>query len=472
MYHATPRISDGAESLRHVYVVMNDEELILSSVWEMVERGTLDHGIKVYPGFYPYTVAAVRLAVGSDAPVETHVRAVRWLSCAVTLLALWSAAALLFVLTGSAWLGAGFAALWSVHPETVLWAARVHPDGFLMLFNNAALLCLAISARRAEDGAPPGVAERRWLLAATALAGLSAGTKIVGGFVMVCIVGWLVWRLRFDRRALLRTLGAHVALFLGVLVLTNPLLLSVPRQVVEGWIIQKKRNEHGPGASGLEWLTAATGARWFGHVGTLLALLGLGSVAHKEVRRAIGLPLAFALFFYAYLMARVSLVLPRYGAPSIWAFTLVGLVGLYVLLQRFAPRAWMKAGVAVALAVLFLGVDLPRVRAEIAADATSYQTFWTAERDALTASLETLDGEVRVVATEPNVFVPERFKMEVIWQFEGLALGPRFQALVIGPMTRASTSAKWREDLASGALGYRLHQRVGEFEVYRWGVER
>ena len=53
------------------------------------------------------------------------------------------------------------------HPETVHFAARIHPDAFLLLFDHAALACLELALAN----------DRRFLWAATMFAGLSADPR-------------------------------------------------------------------------------------------------------------------------------------------------------------------------------------------------------------------------------------------------------------------------------------------------------
>ena len=50
---AVPRSPDRSEDLHQVFHVMSDETLIVERTWAMVDRGSMDYGIAVYPGLYP-----------------------------------------------------------------------------------------------------------------------------------------------------------------------------------------------------------------------------------------------------------------------------------------------------------------------------------------------------------------------------------------------------------------------------------
>jgi len=165
---AVPRLNDGSKDIRHVVLAMQDEFTILISVWSMVDRGDLNHGVGVYPGLYPYTVGMVKWLSGDQASQGSLIRRTRRLSLAVMVLSLIVAFILVERISKNSWVAAAFTIPLALNPETLMWASRVHPDAFLQLFDFGALGLFALHV----DTRKPG-----YLYGATALASLSAGRR-------------------------------------------------------------------------------------------------------------------------------------------------------------------------------------------------------------------------------------------------------------------------------------------------------
>ena len=454
---AWPLMDDGAQELRQVHLAMNDEELILSRVWSMVDKGGVNHGVAVYPGLYPYTVAAARILIGPDAPIAIHVETVRGLSCVEMLVGMWLSALLISRLTKSLWAGVLFALFWSIHPETVLWAARVHPDALLFLFNNAALLALALHT---EERQP------RWLVAATVFAALSAATKLVGVFTMAIIGLSIFWEHRRNLNALIRTTGLHAGLFLAVFAVCNPRLLTHTRGTVMGWLEQSARNQTGPHSSVWSWLGLFWDVRSLGAAGVIVAVVGLAGMLRRDVRHRAGLILAFGLVFLTYLVVEVNLVTYRYAAPSAWALALAGLCAACTL---FDGRWRRLRPVALALcAGVYFAIDFAPARRAIGDDVATFElNFTEAKREVAAKLLEIAGGRNLTVVTEANMYVPPVLAWDVVWDFDGyLAANRSADLLVEGPLMRRLASAETRSRLRAGDFGFQLAAILGDYVIY------
>ena len=419
--HAIPRIADGSEDLRHVHQVMPDEHQILTGVWSMVERGDIDYRVRVYPGLYPYFVALVRVAAGTEATAEQAIELTRWTSYFTMLLALLVPFVLLAQSTGSRWVAATFTAALALNPETVTWASRVHPDAFLIGFDHGAIALLAWHVR---------VPDPRKLAGATILAALSAGTKIIGAFIMVAIAAWIVWQHRRDPLAAARALLLHGLIFIAVVVATTPRLLVDPAGVIEGFVVQHHRNRRGSGGVA-GWVAVATGARGLGFAGCAIAALGLASLPFdKQPWRVI--VAFFALVYGAFVVLGVRLNLPRYASPALWPLALLGLAALRpgAVLGRRAALALIIAGLST-----FAVVDLPAQRADLAAYAGAYERSMSPAKRALAAHLVDTARSRRVISS-PRTFVPEPLQWHALWSLDDVAFPPDGDTIVVDDLLR------------------------------------
>jgi hypothetical protein len=438
---AVPRIPDGSEDLRRVHHVMNDEALILEKTWAMVERGDLDHGIAVYPGFYPYAAAAVKVISGAGAEVSTVVERTRWLSLFTMLVTIALPFVLFAWLAQNWWASAIFTFFFAVHPETVLWASRVHPDAFLLLFDHAALGCFGLALAK----------DRRFLWAATALAGLSAGTKLVGCFLMVPIAGFLVWEHRRDPPRMLRQLGLHSLLFFAVFAMTTPNVILDPEDTINGFVTQNKRNRR-VDATPLNWWPTFISDRGLGWSGVIAVIVGLGYLGVSRWRArtidGVGLVAIFGLFYLSYILIAVRLTLPRYAAPAMWPL-------LFVAFTQIRSKP-----IAGALLAMFLVVDLPKQRTALDVEDSRLQRTFTPVLISLGHHLERVSKRrPGPVLTSAEVWVPTGVPWEIIWSLDEVARLKNVAAVVAGP-------ALGRDRSFAERLGYTATATIGSHVIY------
>lgn len=423
LHHAIPRLEDGAEDIRHAHQAMQDESVILGKTWEMVDRGDLRHGIEVYPGFYPYQVALIRwLTRGAEA--RTTILATRWWSLVVMVLALLVTTLAFGAGTGSPIAGALVSVAIALSPQMIEWTSRVHPDAWLLLLDHGALGCFALGVDRKNH---------RWLLAATVLAAFSAGTKLVGCFIMVPIGLWILFDRQRSLADRLRTLALHAAVFAGIFILTNPVLLTDGVHLLRGFATQHRRNRKGSG--GVEgWLEVLSGPEGWGYSGLLLFGIGLFLFARRPDRRAAPI-LAFGLFYLCFVVFGVKLNEPRYAYPAVWPL-------LAVALAQIRPgRLGRASALAIGLLVVgvYLATDHPRQQQARAAIAEKYQRALTPERREIGRKLLDLNlGPDRVVYSSAAAFVPEPLRWKVIWSLAEIDATAPVGALVIDDDLRAA----------------------------------
>lgn len=461
LLHAVPRIEDGSTELRKVQHVMHDEALILERVWAMVDRGDLYHKIGVYPGFYPYAAGLTRVLSGTDAPTEVGVKATRWVSLAAMVLALVMPFVLLSAVAKNAWIGAAFTVPLAIHPEIVMWASRVHPDAFLILFDHLSIGFLALHVdRRGAD--PNSKSASRCLVAATIFAGLSASTKLVGVFIMVCIAAWIAWSERARPSALVRTLASHTALFAAVFALLNPLLFVHLQGLIDGFLVQHDRNMHeGDGHEG--WWATFVGPRGLGIAGTAVALLGVARVARRPFD-GVSIISAFGLFYLAFILTTVKLALPRYGFPAMWPLFFAGLAALTPSRWKRPSVAW---GLAAPLVAIYLAIDLPAQRKELAEYATFFARTFSVEKQEVARRLADMArGERRRVVSAYYTYVPPGLDWSPIWTLDELnAIRPDTIAIVVDQSLR-NTGGPQYAALVRGELGFAATSTIGECVIY------
>lgn len=461
---AVPIMRQGADDLRLVKLVLPDEERILSGVWQMVADGSLQHGIEVYPDLFPLILAGVRVAVGDQVDTATQVIAAR----SVSLVALWLAilvpGVLLFRFTGNPWLVALFSGLFAVHPEVIRWSAYVHPDTLLVLFDHAALVFLGLYARNERQ---------RDLYAATALAALSAATKLVGFFLMLWTCGWIVWLNRRAWRDAVRLVIVQSAFFLLVFLLLNPQLFVEAAPQLEGWSQQNRSNRHA-GGTRLDWLTMLAGPRGLGLSGLVVVGWGLVSVALRRVDRGLVAFGGFGAFFAAYLLASVTLVVPRYAFPAAWPLLLVGLCAIAADWRRH--RRVVAAAVA-ALVVIFAAYDLPARVAHIRADRATFASLMSPDllrlADYLRALERTSPGPLYSYPTATVYVPPEVVDWRPVWSADYVRPEARADGrsvVVIDPRLRQAGGAFY-DDLVHGRAPFVRQKTIGPYDLY-FGVRR
>ncbi len=448
---AVPRIADGSQDLRHLHHVMNDESLILEHTWRMVERGDLDHGVRVYPGLYPYVTALVRLVSGAEAPAPTVIERTRWLSFGVMIVALLVPFVLFGLLLGSWWPPAIFTFFLSIHPETILWASRVHPDAFLFLFDHAAVACLGLAY---------GKKGRGWLWAATIFAGLSAGTKLFGLFIMVAIVAFIVWDGRKSPKQLVQQVALHGLLFLAVFVLTTPNIVLDPERTITGFVVQHHRNRHPISTSG--WWPVLVGARGLGYAGMATIAIGVALFLFRRIRarKVDGLCfiLFFGVFYLSFALFGVKLALPRYAAPALWPLFLLSL-------EELRPRGRLLAGARpVALLAVFVTVDWRAQLDALRAEDTHFARALTPERLEVGRQLESIAARhTGPVLTSFDAFVPVGVPWKHVWSLDDVTLPAEFSAIVVdGAFRKGRTFAR----LQRGELPFAATATIAGVVIY------
>jgi hypothetical protein len=135
------RSPNGSEDLRGAFRVMTDEMFIAGGTWVVVDRGNMDFA--VYSGLGLYVVAIVKLCEARDS-VQKVLDRTRWVSLIMMPVAVLAPFVLLAFLAENRWVAAIFAYVLVIHPETVLFVARIHPDAVLLFFDHAALACLEL----------------------------------------------------------------------------------------------------------------------------------------------------------------------------------------------------------------------------------------------------------------------------------------------------------------------------------------
>ncbi|MBI4816975.1 MAG: hypothetical protein HY791_11995 [Deltaproteobacteria bacterium] len=447
---AAPRLDDGAKNLRIVQHVMHDEALILERVWAMVERRDLYHSVGVYPGLYPYAVAAVRAAVGPD--VETSVRATRALSLISMILAMLATYFGFAYASGSPPAAAVFCLALSLHPETALWAARVHPDALLVLFDHGSLALLGLYVVRRS----------KWLLAgATVLAGLSAGTKLVGAFIMVIIAGTILIEDRRDLPRAIRRVILHGLLFLAVFTMVNPLLVLSPRGTIQGFVTQNQRNRH-DGAGRGAWLGVLLGARGLGWSGAFLVVVGIWRLVTAKLTIGLRPIAAFGLFYLGYAVTTVSLAMPRYAMPGMWPLLFVGVAALFDPTWSVRAR-WMLGAIAT---LVFAAKDFPMMSDEVVLDSQVVERNFTEPKVRVGELLSKLGaGRSGSVVSSYYVYVPPELPWKPIWSLRTENIADDAVVVVIDGALRDVADAEY-QSLVSGGLGFAATATVGEFVVF------
>jgi hypothetical protein len=450
VWRAVPRLSDGSESSRHAHHAMHDESKIFDLVWEMVAKGDLNTRIHVYPGLYPYHVAAVRLAISEEPPGARTIEATRWLSLVTMLLALVASFVLFGLVAESPWAGALLAAFLGLHPEIAMWSSRVHPDAHLILFTHVSLALFALHVRTGK---------RALLWWTTVFAALSAGTKLVGCFVMPVLAGWLAYTHRSEPRRVAREVGLHALLFLGVLALTTPRLVTHTARTFLGFVHQQGENVAGGGAL-TDWAGAITGPNGLGWSGTLVALAGAAWVIRRRRLDAAAVLTIFAGFYLAFVLATVRLILPRYAFPTLWPALFVGLWWLVPHGMRDSVRLVRLAAVL----LLYVGVDLPRQLEEHATYAAYYERSFTPDKAEMGRRIAALPGvHERPVVSSPYIYVP--YGIEWRYLFDRNAFTERLAAGVSAVVLDPTLGGPDLEAQLAGA-GFTKSATVGELVLY------
>lgn len=445
LFHALPRMEEGSESLRHVYHALHDEGVILEGTWKMVDRGGLSHGIKVYPGFYPYQVALIRAGL-RDQPPRASIVATRWWSLLVMVAALWVTFLGFGRVAEAPWVGAGVAVAMALNPEMIEWTSRVHPDAWLLLLDHGAIAALFWAVDRRSP---------RALLAATVLASFSAATKLVGCFIMVPIGLWILFAPGPRLIERLRQGVLHLGIFIAVFVATNPLLFTHGIHLLRGLSDQHRRNRKGPGST-LEWLELLVGPNGLGWAGLFVVVIGLVLFLRRR-RLGLAVIFGFAAYYLGFILFGVKIVEARYAYPAVFPLLFCALASL-----AEAPKRVVVATLAVASA-LYLGVDA-RAQAQVRALlATKYQREMSPEKLELGRRLAALPG-TGVVYSSAAIFVPEPVEWKIIWDLDEVPVEPRARAVVIDDVLRASIG---EPNATLQKLGLAPSAVVGTFVLYR-----
>ena len=446
---AVPRMHDGVEDLRHLKQAMSDEHQIMTGVLSMVDRGDLDHGVRVYPGIYPYGVAAIRLVVGAD--VSQVFVAVRWASLITMMVGLLAGFLLLGRAAEAPWAAAVFTAAVAVHPETVVWASRIHPDALLISLDHAALAVFVLAVDRRSD---------RLLVGATVLAALSASTKLVGCFIMTVIGLYIVWNGRSAPRMAVQRLLKHSLLFGAIVLATNPQLFIDPARTVEGFVVQHQRNRRGLGGIG-GWWSVLTGPNGLGWAGSSIAVIGVLGTLWRRRMDGLAWMTFFAVGYGAFVVLGVRLNLPRYAFPAILPLLFVGLAALGRLaVQRNSQRAtWLALAVLLAMGMLH---DRPDQRRVIEDYATFYRRSFDGDKQAVGRALSKIERKGRVV-TSPYAYVPEPLDWKFVWTFDEIAFPDDAAAIVIDDKLRqgGGQNLKMLEQ-----AGFVATATIGEYVIY------
>lgn len=428
---------------------MHDESLILESVWAMVDRGDINPQIAVYPGFYPYQAALVRILAGPD-PRRT-ILATRIWSLFTMVLALLIPFSILSRLPSGPWPAAAFTTLLALHPEVPLWASRVHPDAALILLNHTALALWALSLERNS---------RRLLYGAVFVAALSAGTKLVGGFIFAAIVAQQLWSSRRAPLSGVRTAFLLGALFLATFVATTPLLARYPTEIVRGLLIQHDRNVSGGGTLS-EWMNILSGPRGIGYAGLVAVVIGVAPALLGKGGPGLRALVGFSLFFGAFVIGSVHLTLPRYLMPAMIPIAFATATSMVNIANARARGAAIAA-----LAALYIVVDLPRMRAEWEIDRGAYAAQMTPDKQTLGDRLaRDLPPGARVVSSA-YVYVPVTIQWHYVWNLDDWDRpGIPADAVVIdGYLQRMG--GQTLTALKRGELGFTQTATIGEFGLF------
>jgi hypothetical protein len=320
------------------------------------------------------------------------------------------------------------------HPETLLWASRVHPDALLLLCNSASVGFFALYIQKNNPKA---------LYCTTVFSALSASTKLVGFFLMIPMGLYLLYQDRHQKHKAFKNLAIHAGIFIGLFILFNPRLLWAPREIIEGFITQHKRNRHdGASHSFYDWWLLFLGPTGLGLSGTLCVFLGTGWVLKKRNPLELVGVLIFALLLLGYLISQSSLVLARYAVPGLWPLFWTGIAGLYHWMR---PYTWRQTPLWVILAVLFFWKDWPQ-RAQII---QSYPYAYTAVMEKalpMTAAVKALYSQhPGSVVGHHRVFVPHPIPWYRFWHLNeaqafinNSPISPSATILIISP--------EWKKD--------------------------
>jgi len=431
--YVLPLVLRCTNNLRLIGTFNFDEATAVDIVMDMVAaRSLLPASESVYGGMYFYVgyafVSLVGMIVGQiTVPhVIVSLRLVAALSGLLCILLTYVLAKKMYD-AGVAFLGAAFLA---VTPIFLRWSVSAHPDTLQVLFTIACVYCCYLLTQSYSV---------KNLVLASAMAGLSFGTKRVG-FILVpvvllaCLLSLLAQRRRTTQALGWRTLvcrfiiGSAIAglVFASVFIITSPTVITQYDQFRARLLTEEERlacGVEGLHTNALRWLQVLAQDRVM--TGFELALIGACMVTVtlsllRERGRGFfnhasgpSVVVAGAALFLLYLSLEICVYYPRYVLPILPFLVIFASFAAFYFIRLNAPHRLLAYSLKVAV---ICGVLL---------------AFWPKITFALTFFTETLDkmNDSRVVAgqwLEAN-FPPDT----VITYDKGAYIPPAFEAAYI-----------------------------------------
>ena len=426
--YVLPLISRVADNTRLIAVFIPDEASAVDIVMAMVRaRSLLPANESVYGGMYFYVAFALVSLVGMIVGQVTvpHVivslRLVAALSGLGCILLTYALAKRMYD-AGVAFLGAAFLA---VTPIFLRWSLSAHPDTLQVLFTIACVYCCYLLTQSYSV---------KNLVLASAMAGLSFGTKRVG-FILVpvvllaCLLSLLAQRRRTTQALCWRTLvcrfiiGSMMAglVFASVFIVTSPTVITEYDQFRAKLLTEEERLTCGVQAlhtNALRWLQVLAQDRVMTGFGLALVgayvLLGLFSLL-RERRRGFfnhasgpSVVVAGVTVFLLYLSLEVCVYYPRYVLPILPFLAIFASFAAFFFMRLNTPHRLLAYSLR---AAVICGVIL---------------AFWPKITFAFTFFTETLDkmNDSRVVAGQ---WLEANFPPDTVITYDrGVYVPPQF----------------------------------------------
>ena len=351
-----PLVPQAADDVRMADVFSVDEAGAAVVVRHLHGRGSLELETFSYGGLFYYIPLGLLQVLGAlgleatDRVILLTMRSVCLVAGAGCLWLTWLVGTRVF----------GFAAalagtiLLAATPTFLRWSVEIHPDLPQLFWLLWGLLWI-LRLREA-----PG---RRAALLAGLFAGLAAGTKYAGAFLLPLVAAalflpgaarsaWDDLRGRLACRARWSDLGWAIGAFLGTIALTNPYALVHFDRFRADVAFEKSHLGFGhmfrAAGAGLHWLsslgTASGRAAGALFVGTLLLLLALKLLRRRSVVAPQGLLLLWVAGYIGYLVVEVNLQAGRHLLPILPVMLLFAGFGIRYLGELAATVSpWRSA---------------------------------------------------------------------------------------------------------------------------------
>lgn len=426
--YVLPLIFRVAENTRLIEVFIPDEASAVDIVMAMVRaRSLLPANESVYGGMYFYVAFALVSLVGMIVGQVTvpHVivslRLVAALSGLGCILLTYALAKRMYD-AGVAFLGAAFLA---VTPIFLRWSLSAHPDTLQVLFTISCVYCCYLLTQSYSV---------KNLVLASAMAGLSFGTKRVG-FILVpvvllaCLLSLLAQRSRATQalgwRTLARrlTVGSVVAglVFASVVIVTSPTVITQYDQLRAKLAVEEERLACGVEAlptNALRWLQVLAQDRvmtGFGLalVGAYILIISLSLL--RERRRGFfnhgsgaSIVVAGAALFLFYLSLEICVYYPRYLLPILPLLAVFASFAAFYFIRLSTPHRSLAYLLRAAVICGVLLAFWPKI--------TFALGFFTETRDKMNDSrvvagqwLEANFPPDTVITYDRGVYIPPQF---------------------------------------------------------------